>query len=125
MSSVSRYSSTIECSRTEPTLIGRKPDGMTSPRWEMNMMPLPSRMPKPREAGESRISCSVRPARSICWAAMRRYCMASVVLMRKGASGRRLFHLMRVRSASPGLISRSWAPRPTEMRKNRLHWNSS
>ena len=41
--------------RTFPSVSGRKPDGWTSPVCEMNMIPLPSRRPRPdRRVGPTR-----------------------------------------------------------------------
>ena len=67
-------------SRMLPQSIGRKPLGLTTPVWEMNMMPRPSRMP----SGE------LMPGRPLAppiprWARMRRKWWPSVVLTAKGA----------------------------------------
>jgi hypothetical protein len=58
--------------RTLPAVIGRKPAGQISPRWETNMMPWPSRTPKLRAVRERRISSGVRPSARMTSVATRR-----------------------------------------------------
>ena len=59
-------------SRTLPAASGRKPAGQMSPVFETNMMPCPSRMPKPRAAGFRLICSPVRPSARIRSSATRR-----------------------------------------------------
>ncbi len=58
--------------RTLPTATGRNPDGKTFPSWLTNMIPLPSRIPKPRPTDVRAISSSVIPSASIARIATRR-----------------------------------------------------